>query len=830
MAQNKQKRGQTVTLAGNSVRPIVKREKVLSDFLEARKVSKGGDFTHTSLGNPIGSYYIPTDEYEDLLDAYLDLIEKDCNPSLTEKHKLMSPVLIDLDFRQDIDTRLYTQDYIQQFLNALITITHRYVEQNVILCYVLEKEKPRTSTSAGQFKDGVHIVLPNVITAPVIQYKIRDEIITNHANMMLLKGVTNDVSDIYDKAVIEKNNWFMYGSKKPDEEFSWKVTHYYRFNKLVGEAEELPIPRDRRQLIKDLSIRYGVNEESRYTLLGKETLKERIPNNQPDTVAKKNDDELKILLSLLSESRFSNYNEWIRVGWCLHNIDKTNLYLWDEFSKKSIKYKDGECADLWKHMRNEGLNIGSLHKWAKEDSPERYVEMVLNKKCSDEYVVLEDLTKNSTIYSYEQVKRVFEKTFSKVMVPGFYIQEKDNEWIIREDNKLRKVYKNLYCMNGEKVATFIEDWVRDRTIKTFQKIDFLPPPLYCPPDVLNLWKGFRIDHYECESSEIIEPFLHHVSVLVGHNEKAKEYFLKWLAQIIQEPGKLIGIALIFVSEEGAGKNIFWDSFANIIGEDYYFETADPEKDLFGRFCNGRKHKLLIDIDEANSKDTFANSEVLKNMITSKIYNYEQKGVDPITMTNFARLVFTTNNILCAKITDNSRRYVIFETSNDKIGDSDYFNSFATYMQDPRNQKAIINYLREIDIKRTNWILERPITETYNALKSLCADPILKYMCHVWEKNRTHYEILKIASELHNEYLDFLKDNLKMKEESMRIWNRNMFGRKMNSLCEQNIGIERKINLGYKKLKGYHIIISELRKFLEKKQLLSESVYMFIDDE
>ena len=38
-------------------------------------------------------------------------------------------------------------------------------------------------------------------------------------------GFTNTVEDIFDECVIEKNNWLMYGSSKPDKE-PYKVTKY----------------------------------------------------------------------------------------------------------------------------------------------------------------------------------------------------------------------------------------------------------------------------------------------------------------------------------------------------------------------------------------------------------------------------------------------------------------------------------------------------------------------------------------------------------------------------------------------------------------------------
>ena len=47
---------------------------------------------------------------------------------------------------------------------------------------------------------------------------------------------------------------------------------------------------------------------------------------------------------------------WIEVGWCF-NIDNSLLDSWIEFSKKSTKYEDGECENLWSGMKKH--NLGS---------------------------------------------------------------------------------------------------------------------------------------------------------------------------------------------------------------------------------------------------------------------------------------------------------------------------------------------------------------------------------------------------------------------------------------------------------------------------------------
>ena len=44
------------------------------------------------------------------------------------------------------------------------------------------------------------------------------------------------------------------------------------------------------------------------------------------------------LINILDVKRADNYDYWIKLGMCLHNIDSKLLYNWIEFSKKSSKF------------------------------------------------------------------------------------------------------------------------------------------------------------------------------------------------------------------------------------------------------------------------------------------------------------------------------------------------------------------------------------------------------------------------------------------------------------------------------------------------------------
>ena len=63
-----------------------------------------------------------------------------------------------------------------------------------------------------------------------------------------------------------------------------------------------------------------------------------------------------------------DYDIWIMVGQSLHSLDESLLDQWDEWSKQSDKYKEGECHRRWlSFSKGGGRGIGSLVHIAKEN-------------------------------------------------------------------------------------------------------------------------------------------------------------------------------------------------------------------------------------------------------------------------------------------------------------------------------------------------------------------------------------------------------------------------------------------------------------------------------
>ena len=62
-----------------------------------------------------------------------------------------------------------------------------------------------------------------------------------------------------------------------------------------------------------------------------------------------------------------DYDIWITIGQSLHSLDDSLLDQWDNWSKQSQKYSDGECQKRWKSFDKGGARtLGSLIHHAKE--------------------------------------------------------------------------------------------------------------------------------------------------------------------------------------------------------------------------------------------------------------------------------------------------------------------------------------------------------------------------------------------------------------------------------------------------------------------------------
>lgn len=362
------------------------------NYLRKYKTSKSSDYTHTSLGYPYGSYYIQVDDYNEFLDNYIKAIEEGEELYLTEKHRTYSPILIDFDFRftNNIE-RKYKSSHISKLVNIYINELNKYIKQDNYKIYILEKSNPVYIEDKNITKDGIHIMIPEIVTKPSLQLFVRQKCLEKMKDIFKNDiGSENDVDDIFDEAVINKNNWMMYGSNKPDKE-PYLVTKVYECQN--DKLEKVKEKRKMDDLVKLFSLRNKFMESelkfennTEYDLFSNELMeKERSELTNKQIIKssknhKKNEtldlSIIKKLIKVLNPKRSENFDSWIKVGWCLRNIDYRLLDDWIEFSKQSSKYEEGECEKKWNYMKDGNLSVGTLRFWAKSDNPKSYQKIL----------------------------------------------------------------------------------------------------------------------------------------------------------------------------------------------------------------------------------------------------------------------------------------------------------------------------------------------------------------------------------------------------------------------------------------------------------------------
>lgn len=212
--------------------------------------------------------------------------------------------------------------------------------------------------------------------------------------------------------------------------------------KPFGPNDPIPIPKDFLSFVKE--------RVKKQTKPNKKTIENSVEPNEHLI------NDVKNLVGLLSSSRANARDSWIRVGWCLHNISPTPTFLeiWTEWSKQSTKFKKGECDYEWSQCIDKGLNIGSLHMWAKHDSPLQYAEFV-----------------SKTMASLDSLIQLCCGAHRSVAAIAYYLLQ--NKYVCSDSNgKWYKFNGTLWVEDGNMIylGTDLSTIVRDHYLNAMSKL------------------------------------------------------------------------------------------------------------------------------------------------------------------------------------------------------------------------------------------------------------------------------------------------------------------------------------------------------------------------
>lgn len=329
--------------------------------------------------NPPGKYNINSKTLEEILPLYYE-ISKEIKMSLAEIPKDTSYLKVDVDLESEIkpksNKRLYTFKQIIELTDIFRTSACEFLnlDKNDKIAYVMEKSK--IDSRDGKYRDGFHIAFPYIIQTSKIRNAILDKVYEYLEKSNIFNKSDLSINKIIDRqASVGKTPWLLLGSSKPNSSpYNVSMVLDYKNKKIkfknsTDVVELLSLLNE--ELIMDNcnKLKDGISMddiEKKYQKVShKLTGSLSLPSQTDEMII------ARILVKMLSKERASNYDDWIRVGYCLYNIDRTLLNEWIEFSKLCpSKFKKGECESKWRRMRTgqNMLTIRSLHRWARDDN------------------------------------------------------------------------------------------------------------------------------------------------------------------------------------------------------------------------------------------------------------------------------------------------------------------------------------------------------------------------------------------------------------------------------------------------------------------------------
>lgn len=394
--------------------------KAFVNFMKTHQISsddKETVITHTLMGplHPAlapfkGKFHISDSDYPKFLRLYKLAIEG-MSMHIVERPKENGPMVIDIDFKTS--SKHKERQYLDSHIELVIELYNKHFKHYLkaldrnMNAFVFEKPEPTYDQKNKEYKDGFHIIYPDIPLDVSQRYFFYHKVKKDIEEGDLFKDIpfTNTYKDILDPSVVNNNGILMYGASKEGRD-PYELTKIYKHDFKVIPINEY----NDEYLVGELSIRkYGNDDTTNYgskqheeeaaeiyelyksggtkkknnvSTINDEKIKqvaEKINREFPQ--ADKNDQYQMVegLTNILSSHRSYDYHEWIRVCWALRNISPSYFNIFVNFSKKcTSKFSLEYCKQIWSSGRTQGTGytMASLHWWARTDNKEAYLKLM----------------------------------------------------------------------------------------------------------------------------------------------------------------------------------------------------------------------------------------------------------------------------------------------------------------------------------------------------------------------------------------------------------------------------------------------------------------------
>ena len=206
----------------------------------------------------------------------------------------------------------------------------------------------------------------------------------------------------------------------------------------------------------------------------------------------------------------------------------------------------------------------------------------------------------------------------------------------------------------------------------------------------------------------------HINALLNNicNKKQNlEYFINWLSFIFATKRKT-GTAILFRGIQGTGKGVFWEQILTYFFGENYTQILDNDTLKSNFTPSGLEKSLFVLANEIKGdfRDGNAMYEKIKMYISDPTLRIEEKGLQTYYANNNFNMIFFSNNDIPLQIQGSDRRYTVFQTKSQTLGElaenefSETLDEFIAHIKDERDEflKDLVCF--EYDIQRARVCL------------------------------------------------------------------------------------------------------------------------------
>lgn len=271
--------------------------------------------------------------------------------------------------------------------------------------------------------------------------------------------------------------------------------------------------------------------------------------------------------------------------------------------------------------------------------------------------------------------------------------------------------------------------------------------------ICNLWGGWPTEPKKGQCGILLSLLEHLCSGEESGNTDVYQWVLKWLAYPIQHKGAKMRTALIFHGPQGAGKNMFFEAYAQIFGK---YSRIVGQAEIDDKFNDWASGKLFMIADEVVARqELFHIKNKIKALITGDTIRINPKNVAAHDEKNHVNIVFLSNEKQPLVLEKDDRRFAVLWTP--EKAHENYYSDVAEEVANG-GIEALHDYLLQLPLGDFNEHSKPPITKSKQDLIDINLDSTDRFI-QEWLDNELDYPVCPcLSDDLYKCYSDYCKRN------------------------------------------------------------------------